>query len=208
MEKEGIWGSGEPSSSLQWLDPKLFREMSFLPLRRGLCSRPVPLPLLSPIPPPPALGCVAFGKGKAGRSLVKAGAGRTAAGAAESDVRVFCTVFTGHIQSFTALCSKPHLPLRLATLHLSFIPFGPQLLLLRLSSPGWANLACSHPLLSLPAACPACFGRELSITQRATQSLAHWGPFSGAAVITTAESHCAYIFTSLYRNIQWCFTRL
>lgn len=89
-----------------------------------------------------------------------------------------------------------------------FIPFGPLLLLPHLSSPGWANLSCSHPLHSLPTACPAYFEHEPPITQTATQHLAHWGTFSGAAVITTAESHGSYIFTSLYRNIQWCFTRL
>lgn len=168
---------------------------------RGLCSRPVPLPCSPPFPPWPH----GLWEGK-GRK--EPGAGRTAAEAAESDVGVFCTVFTGRIQSLTAVCPKPHLPLWLTALHLSFIPFGPWLPLPHLSSPGWANLSRSHPLLSPPAACPACFGHELSVTQRAAQTLALCGPFSGTAVITTAESNCAYIFTSLYRNIQWCFTRL
>lgn len=81
--------------------------------------------------------------------------GRTAAGEAGSDARVFCTVFAGHIQPFLAVCSKARLPLLLTALHLNFIPFGPWLPLPCFSSPGRANLSCSIPsslslLLALP----------------------------------------------------------
>lgn len=68
-QEEGIWGSGEPSSSLQWLDPELFREMSFLPLRAGGCALAL---FLSPALPHSHRSHVAFGKGKAGRSPAQA----------------------------------------------------------------------------------------------------------------------------------------
>lgn len=146
-KKEGILGSKEPHFSLQWLDLEIFREMSFIPL----C---VLLPCSSHhVMPHSHYPCL--GKRKPGRSLAKAKTDRTAAGAAGSDIRVFCTVFAGHIQPFTAVCSKAHLPLLFTALHLSFIAFGPQLLLPCISSPGWANLSCSIPsslplLLALP----------------------------------------------------------
>lgn len=73
-----------------------------------VCSCPVPLTMLSPIPTTPALE-----RERQGRSPAKASTGRTAAGAAGSDARVFCTVFLCHIQPFTAVCSKAHLPLLL-----------------------------------------------------------------------------------------------
>lgn len=157
-EKEGIWGSKEPSSSLQRLDPEISGRC---PSYVCVCSCHVPLNVSSPIPTTPCLG-----KRKAGRSPVKARTGRTAAGAAGSDARVFCTVFAGYIQPFIAVCSKAHLPLLLSALRLSFIPFGPRLLLPCFSSPGWANLSCSIPSsLSLLLALPVLDTNSLSLRE-------------------------------------------
>lgn len=57
----------------------------------------------------------------------------------------------------------------------------------------------------LPSACPAHSGTSCGAS---TQPGTLFCPFSGPAAITTAELHYAHAFTSLYRNIQWCFTRL
>lgn len=91
-------------------------------------------PALPHVPPPSSLGHVAIGKGKTGRSPAKAGTGRTAAGTAESDIRVFCTVFTGHVWSFTAVfiqtLSPPLAHESLSQLHSSWPPVPAALSLL------------------------------------------------------------------------------
>lgn len=178
-------------------------------LSGGLCFHCVPLPPALPhVPPPPTLGCVAFGKGKAGRSPGKAGTSRTAAGAGESDIRGFCSFHQSYSVFHCCLLQTPYLPLARdpsSQLH-SFWPLAPAVsrLLFWLGQP----LPFPPSPFSLPAACLTCFGHELYVTQTPTKSLAHWGLFSGAVVIITSEGHCANILTSLYRDIQRCFIRL
>lgn len=160
-----------------------------------MCPCHVPLTVLSPIPTTPAL--------ERGRQQ-RQNSCRSSWVRCQSVLHSFCWPYSAFPCCLLQSPSPPPAHSSSSQLH-SFWPLAPAALLL-LSWRGQPLLF--HSLLSLPAACPAYFGHELPVTQRATQSLAHWGPFPGTAVITTAESHCAYIFTSLYRNIQWCFTRL